>query len=230
MYRQFWLFTYRGTWDFLASRNSMDSILTGVSSEMEFNEKGRQDAEWLRRLIGPDKVVLDLGCGVGRIEKFLAPSCRLLHAADVSKVMLKKAAERLQGIPNVMFNRVDGNSLDCFSDEMFDAVFSLLVLQHLEKEDAFRYLLEFHRVLKTDGLCIVQFPNLISESYFNDFLTYARMDSNERPMARMRCYTLEETKFLLDKAGFQIREIIDDDKEVIAIAKKHHPAVSLVSN
>jgi ubiquinone/menaquinone biosynthesis C-methylase UbiE len=205
----------------------MDAILSGIESEQEFDEKGKSDAEWLSEVIGPNKIVLDLGCGIGRIEKFLAFSCRELHAADVSEVMLKKASQRLSKTPNLTFHRVDGQSLSGFRDEMFDAVFSLLVLQHLAKEDAFLYLLEFHRILKKEGLCIVQFPNLDSESYFKDFLSYAKMRPYERPLARMRCYTSEEVEFLLNKAGFKIQDIKRPTGEMIVIAHKHHPAVLL---
>ena len=87
------------------------------------------------------------GAELEEIEKYLAQDCRELHAVDISSVMLSKASERLP-FPNVSLKLGNGRDLGMYPDAKFDAVFSLLMLQHLEKEDAFLYLLEIHRVLQ----------------------------------------------------------------------------------
>ena len=50
--------------------------------------------------------------------------------------MLSKASERLP-FRNVSLKLGNGRDLGMYPDAKFDAVFSLLMLQHLEKEDAF---------------------------------------------------------------------------------------------
>ena len=80
--------SYRQVRNRLAFEKPMDAVLTGADSETAFDAKGKSDAEWLISIIGNDQRVLDVGCGMGRIEKFLAPHCRELHAIDVSPVMI----------------------------------------------------------------------------------------------------------------------------------------------
>src|SRR3954462_7113802 len=67
---------YRSGWNENARTDAMTAILTppdGTANvEATFDALGQQDAEWLRTWIDPDAAVLDLGCGIGRIEKHLA--------------------------------------------------------------------------------------------------------------------------------------------------------------
>src|SRR5262245_18846323 len=111
----------------------MDAVLTGTDSENAFDAKGKTDAEWLISIVGEGKNVLDVGCGMGRIEKFLAPHCRELHAIDVSPVMIGLARERLKDQSNVILKAHDATDLSSFESGYFDAIFSLLVLQHMDQ-------------------------------------------------------------------------------------------------
>jgi ubiquinone/menaquinone biosynthesis C-methylase UbiE len=211
--------SYKIWWNLLAEKDPLNEILTGISREGDFDKSGKVEASWLLEVIGKNKVVLDLGCGIGRIDKFLAEHCQELHAVDVSSVMLNKAFERLP-FDNVFLRLGNGRDLNFYDDEKFDALFSLLVLQHLEKEDAFYYLLEFNRVLKDGGKCILQFPDFRSDEYFKAFLHNVFIDPDIRPKARTRGYLLEEIKFKLERAGFFIDEVRKTAADFILVSSK----------
>lgn len=219
--------SYRQVWNGLASEKPMDAVLTGTESEKVFDEKGKLEAEWLQNLIPNNSRVLDVGCGIGRLEKFLAPHCLELHAVDVSPNMIRIATKRLQGTKNVFLKVGDSSNLSEYSAEFFDVVISMLVLQHMDQEDAFRSLLEFNRVLKKNGICIVQFPDLHSEFYFNTFLHCASLPPHRRSIARARCYTSDEVQFKMEKAGFLVDEILKRSPEMYVIATKKHSAMTL---
>lgn len=198
---------YRETWNAAAQVDALTAILTppdGVSVENEarFDEKGRQDAAWLRGFATPDAVVLDVGCGIGRIERHLAPHVARVHAVDVSEVMLAAAARRTAGLANVRLHRASATDLSAIATASVDLAFSLFVLQHLEHEDAFRALREISRVLRPEGRAVLQFPSLASSHYAVDFARQA--DAPRRSPARVRPYTADLVTRLLDLAGLAV--------------------------
>jgi SAM-dependent methyltransferase len=68
--------------------------------------------DWLaaERLIGPDRDVLDLGCGIGRVAAALAPHCRSVLGVDISPGMIAEARRR-HALPNVRFVVTGGHDL-----------------------------------------------------------------------------------------------------------------------
>jgi len=132
---------YERTWDLYATtkRGAMREILTGVEDEEIFDQRGKEFADELKNFIEPNSVVLDIGCGIGRVEKFLASHCKEVHGIDVSGRMVKLAKKRLEAINNLYFYKTNGRDLSIFPDNKFDFVFSIIVLQHLAKEDAYIY-------------------------------------------------------------------------------------------
>lgn len=96
------LFSYGRAWDLLAMTKSsaMDGI-SGFRNEQGFDRWGATVAEKLGSYISHDDIVLDIGCGIGKIDKHLAAYCAELHAVDVSKRMVKLARSRLKGISNI---------------------------------------------------------------------------------------------------------------------------------
>jgi ubiquinone/menaquinone biosynthesis C-methylase UbiE len=211
--------SYKIWWNLLAAKDPLNEILTGIRGETDFDNSGKIDASWLLEVIGRNKVVLDVGCGIGRIDKFLAEHCRELHAVDVSSVMLTKAFDRLP-FDNVFLRLGNGRDLNFYDDGKFEALFSLLVLQHLEKEDAFYYLLEFNRVLKESGKCILQFPDFQSDEYYKSFIHNVFLDPDIRPAARTRSYLLEEIRFKMERTGFFIDEVRKSGADFILISSK----------
>lgn len=193
---------YKTVWNRAADADAVDAIFTGASPEV-FESSGRHDADRLRPFFRPDARVLNIGCGIGRVERYLAPHVGELWGVDISGRMIAKARERLAQFPNVRLRELSaGEFLSFFETGTFDLVFSFLVLQHLEKEDAFRYLEDAHRVLKPGGHLSVQFPNLLSPEYTRAFVAGAEL--SPRSSGRVRPYTEAEVRHLLAVLRFRL--------------------------
>lgn len=105
--------------------------------------------------------VLELGCGVGRIGKELAPRCAHWVGSDISPNMLRAAAHRLEGVPNITLQQLERSSFDdVFADGDFNKAYSVAVFCHMDKEDLFLYLRDLYRVMRPGGIIYVETWNL----------------------------------------------------------------------
>jgi SAM-dependent methyltransferase len=214
---------YKGAWNAAAQDDARDAILTGSTAET-FETTGETDAAMVRRHLPPNAVVLNIGCGIGRVEKYLAPHVAEMWAVDVSGEMISRARERLAGLPSVHLREIGNEEfLESFDSDRFDLVFSFLVLQHLAREDAFLYLRESVRVLKPGGILLTQFPNFLSPEYTESFLS--TVDVKGRSPGRARFYTESEVRHLLSLAGLEARELRfasgqRGDTEIYVVARK----------
>jgi ubiquinone/menaquinone biosynthesis C-methylase UbiE len=208
---------YKAAWNHEARIDAQDAVLTGSTPE-SFESTARFDAERIRKFLGGrrDEAVLNIGCGVGRIDLYLAPHVRELWAIDVSGEMLARAKERLRGCPNVRFLEVGNRDfLAAFAAGTMDLVFSNLVLQHLEREDAVKYLRETARVLKPGGVLVTQFPNYLSPEY--DRILLVESEVPDRSPGRVRPYTEAEVRRTLAVLGFEIVELyLEGGRENVA--------------
>lgn len=100
---------------------------------------------------------IDVGCGVGRITKYLALTFNRVYAVDISEDMIRYARTRIKA-KNVQFSIVDGIHLP-LADCSVNSLFSSYVLQQVDSIDiglsCFR---EFFRVLDFGGTMMVQLP------------------------------------------------------------------------
>jgi ubiquinone/menaquinone biosynthesis C-methylase UbiE len=188
-------------WDLagLTNRRAFESVCA-TSDEKSVDSLGMTDAQRIVPLLDKSSLVLDIGCGVGRVEKFLWPHCRLIHSVDVSDRMISVARKRLEGITNISFFRMSATDLRTFNDESYDLCFSFHCLQHMEKEDAFLSLRQIFRVLKPNGIGYLHFPDFGAETYFSLF----KRQSNWNDRSRVRAYTMPELRTILGGLGFKI--------------------------
>jgi ubiquinone/menaquinone biosynthesis C-methylase UbiE len=214
--------SYRFTWEAAGiTRNlALDAVLRGVYNEEEFWEKGRDDAKALRPFVSSNSICLDIGCGIGRVIKFLAPHVKEIHGVDVSSRFLKLAKNNLKAHSNIVFHTNNGHDFHFLHDDMFDFVYSLLVLQHIEKEDVYLYLEEIHRVLRKGGVTYLQIPNFLSDTVFGWYVKYAKQ--NTRHLARIRGYTEPEIERMMYGVGFSNMEISSRGDNIVVIATKTH--------
>ncbi len=105
-------------------------------------------------VLGQQKTVLDLGCGIGRIAVELSPRVRDVHGIDVSREMINIALRRCDPFTNVHLLKTTGHDLRDFGDAMFDSVIAVDTLPYINQSGA--ALVESHfseiaRVLKPIG-------------------------------------------------------------------------------
>jgi SAM-dependent methyltransferase len=102
---------------------------------------------------------LDFGCGVGRLTQALGGYFDRAVGVDVSPTMIR-LAERLNRRPDrVRYVCNPAADLSIFDRNVFDFVYTDIVLQHLEPEIALRYLTEFFRILRDGGVLVFQLPS-----------------------------------------------------------------------
>ena len=106
----------------------------------------------------PGKVMLELGCGAGRMTQSFARRFDRVYAFDISAEMLGQARALLPANKNIVWVQGNGTELSNLESDSVHFLFSYLVLQHLPAERLVeRYIREMLRVLKGGGLFLFQF-------------------------------------------------------------------------
>lgn len=91
----------------------------------------RRLAEW--RLLGPDRRVLEIGCGIGRFVEALAPEVQHVCGIDISREMIEQARRRCASLPNVDLAVSSGRDLSPFADKSFDLILAADVFPYLHQ-------------------------------------------------------------------------------------------------
>jgi SAM-dependent methyltransferase len=153
----------REDWDRRAREDAERFIYTRDSPAdvAGFDESGRANYNQLLRPFLPVLLegrpahgcsMLEIGCGVGRMTRWLADAFAELHAVDVAPAMIRQAQERLGDCSNLTLHLGSGYDLAFAADESFDLVFSYIVFQHIPVRAAIEnYIREAARVLKPQG-------------------------------------------------------------------------------
>jgi SAM-dependent methyltransferase len=109
---------------------------------------------------------LDFGCGAGRLTRALARHFEKAVGIDIAEGMTRAASRLNADVPNATFVVNDRPDLSSFADASFDLVYSSLVLQHLPGRRAVeRYVRDFLRVARSDGLVVFGVPDAIGFPY-----------------------------------------------------------------
>ncbi|HEU0273493.1 MAG TPA: class I SAM-dependent methyltransferase [Candidatus Udaeobacter sp.] len=214
---------YKKVWSALSTTLDQAKLhVIGVTDEEALRATGEETLGFLRETVGinRDDVILEIGCGIGRVGKMVAPLCRKWIGCDVASNMLALAAERLKDMPNVELKEISGYELTGVASASVDVVYCTVVFMHLETWDRYNYILEAFRVLRTNGRIYVDNINLCSDGGWKVFETHRAWPPATRPPHMTQNSTPQEIKTYLWRAGFSEIEVRKDDDWIRASAIK----------
>ena len=88
---------YKKVWSALSTTENQAKLhVIGVTEEAAFQATGEETLRFLQKSVGIGKgdVVLEIGCGIGRVGKVVAPLCRKWIGCDVASNMGNPRRER----------------------------------------------------------------------------------------------------------------------------------------
>jgi ubiquinone/menaquinone biosynthesis C-methylase UbiE len=216
---------YKTNWNRLAETNESALLhVAGYTDEVMLKAAAEHTLHVLSGYfnLGPDQTILEIGCGVGRVGKELAPKIKRWIGCDVSSNMLGHAARRLEGISNVDLVQISGYDLKPIPDASVDSVYCTVVFMHLHEWDRYAYVCEAFRVLKPGGRFFCDNANLAHEDGWKMFLAGAAFPPTARPQHLSRCSTEPELRSYLQHAGFA--DVKVDEQNVWLFASGTKPA------
>jgi SAM-dependent methyltransferase len=95
--------------------------------------------------------VLDVGCGVGLVHRYIANAVGSLHGTDVSGSSIEIARKEN---PGVAYQAYDGHVLP-YPDAVFDCAYAVCVLHHVPVPQWLEFIAEMRRVVRPGGLVLL---------------------------------------------------------------------------
>jgi len=166
----------REAWESLAQRDPLWAILSSPDKKgnewnrAEFFQTGVAQIDQLMQTLRQHEIsvdtdtVLDFGCGVGRLSQALLPHFGSVFGVDVAPTMISLAQELNKDPARCYYFLNQQEDLRLFRDKQFCFIYSIIVLQHLSPGLAYKYLAEFVRILRPNGLLVFQLPSHFVQS------------------------------------------------------------------
>lgn len=169
----------------------------------------------------PGRRALELGCGTGVFLKRVAPCGVALWGIDLSRELLRRAADRTAHLPNVQLACANAEHLP-YPDDCFDTVYGSSILHHLELEPALR---EAFRCLRRGGVIVFTEPNIFNPQvalmfHFGPTKAYFGVSPDEMAFSRFHA------RSALDRVGFAKVEVTPFDFLHPATPERWLPSVA----
>ncbi|AJI54045.1 class I SAM-dependent methyltransferase [Francisella philomiragia] len=147
--------------------------------------------------LGPNKNMLELGCGNGRDSLFFSSNNLYVDAIDYSKKIIDNL--KLMNAKNVNFMFGDFTDLSRFKDNSYDFIYSRFTFHSIDIESERKVLKGIVRLIKPGGLFMLEartkkdqeLPKIFGKDHFRRYLDFL------------------ETKDKLQNLGFEILESIE---------------------
>lgn len=221
---------HRQDWEHLAETDPLWAVLTrpgrkgGRWDVDEFFATGEAEiahvfsvAESLGRPARRERA-LDFGCGVGRLTRALCGRFEHAIGVDISAAMVDQARRLNDEFAGCEFRVNAASDLAMLETDSFDVVYSSIALQHIPTAaEIERYVTEFLRVVRPDGLVVFGLPYHIPSLWTLQprrrvYALLRHVGVSERwmlrrtPLTPMRMTTISEAdvRRLLERAGASV--------------------------
>ena len=165
-------------------------------------------SELLLNELGSDAIILEAGCGTGRLVEFVSSSAEVV-GVDASLGMLEMAKVRLgDNAAGTVLLAGDLEKLP-FPSASFDAGYAILVLNLIPNISL--ALTELARVLKPNATFVFNLPNLSSVFVPGGVYVNYRgktVTKNSSGHRFSHWYTIKEVENAVTNAGFQVERIV----------------------
>lgn len=196
---------YKRVWDRISIDESAAMVgVSGCAERQEFFASGEATAAAIKEMLGvtTSDDVLEIGCGVGRVGKTLAPECRSWTGVDISAEMIRYARANLAELPNARLLELSASTLTEIKSESMDCVYCTAVFMHLDEWERYKYVAEAFRVLRPGGRAYFDNLNLGGDIGWNIFLEMSKFEPELRPPNISKSSTAEELAIYLERASF----------------------------
>jgi len=128
--------------------------------------------------------ILDLGCGAGRHQVYMAKQGFEAHGVDVSETGLHMTKDRLKRQKLEVYLVMSDMKMLPYIESCFDAVLSLHTIYHQKLKEIVETISEIKRILKKRGLVLVNFLSKRTYSYRDGLEveenTFLRQEGSEK--------------------------------------------------
>lgn len=155
--------------------------------------------------LSPNKSVLEIGMGTGRIAVQVAPHCMHLTGIDISPKTIERAKENLKSHSNISFLCADFLNYDF--QESFDIIYSSLTMMHFQNKG--QVISKVAALLNDDGIFCLSIDRNQSE--------YIDMGTR-----RVKIYpdTLKSITALIETSRLTVVDVFETDNAFIVVSKK----------
>ena len=198
----------RTVWDKLAIENPTHAVISAKDEE-EARQKSLPQIEHIKQHVDASTVLLDLGCGYGRVAKYLLPNKRLARyiGVDSAYEMLQLFKDRYaktvaeQSTPVTLIN-ADIHTLP-LKERSVDVVVVSAVFLHNHKSTVVRAMEEVKRVMKPGATLLVysSFPRSYTLMGVQGLLYQGLLNLMGKPMKNgpVRYYSKRELRKLFSE-------------------------------
>lgn len=215
-------------WEKYAKKNPMWSILTYAPktgwTKKAFFKTGEEEIKLMLKLLKDNnlsvkfKTALDFGCGIGRVSRALGEYFEKVVGIDISAKMIDEA-NRLNKNRNITYLKNDSDNLGQFKKNSIDLIYSNIVLQHINPEYSKKYIKEFLRIIKNDGLVVFQIPHRANflgffKKIFQKIIYHLNKTvffKRDALVMEMNCISQEEIKHFVESNSARILLIHKDN-------------------
>lgn len=178
--------------------------------EQDFYKTGVDDATMIENILQKhgstlrDRIVLDFGCGVGRIIYGALSgtfSPKHVFGCDISLPHLQEAHKH---VPNATyFHMSEPNSIPDFPEPP-EVIYSLIVLQHNRPSLMMYYIRQILSILKKDGIAVLHIP------YFIYNYTETHISAAHLGVMEMHYIKIKDVKDIVKESSCTLLEINED--------------------